>query len=104
MKDNIRKIGTIGTKRILGFTATQIAVIVIIIVMLFFFGNSSIPRRVKQKSQISELESQIEIYKKQIEEDSEKLDELQSKKENLEKFARENYYMKKENEEVFVLE
>lgn len=101
MKDNIKKI---GTKRILGFTATQIVIITIILVILFFFGNSSIPTRLKQKSQISELESQIEIYKKQIVEDSEKLEELKSNKEDLEKFARENYYMKRENEEVFVLE
>ena len=72
--------------------------------MLFFFGNSSIPQRIKQKSQINELESMIEIYEKQIVEDSEKLEELQSNKEDLEKFARENYYMKKENEEIFIID
>ena len=54
--------------------------------------------------QIKELKEQIEFYKHQTEVDKAKLHELQSNKDNLEKFARENYLMKKENEEVFVIE
>lgn len=101
MKDSIKKF---GTKRVAGFTATQILILIILIVMLFFFSDSSIPKRIKNESQIKELEAQIEFYQEQSKKDKEKLDELQSNKEDLEKFARENYYMKKENEEIFIIE
>ena len=61
-------------------------------------------KRLNNKSQIKDLEAQIEFYKNQSEADKEKLDELQSNTNDLEKFARENYYMKKENEEIFIIE
>lgn len=57
----------------------------------------------KQESQIKEIQTQIESYQQQIEVDKEKLNELQSNKDDLEKFARENYFMKKENEEIFII-
>ncbi|HBT84449.1 MAG: septum formation initiator family protein [Fermentimonas sp.] len=101
MKDNIKKL---GTKRVAGLTVTQIVILIVLIVMLFFFSDNSIPKRVKHESQIKELEAQIEFYQKQSEADKEKLDELKSNKGDLEKFARENYYMKKENEEIFIIE
>lgn len=71
--------------------------------MLFFFSDSSVGKRIKYESQIKELESQIEFYRQQTETDKEKLNELQSNNEDLEKFARENYLMKKENEEIFII-
>lgn len=101
MKDNIKKF---GTKRVAGFTATQIIILLVLIVVLFFFSESSIPKRLKHESQIKDLETQIEIYQNQSEADKEKLNELQSNTDDLEKFARENYFMKKENEEIFIIE
>lgn len=101
MKENIKKI---STKRFFGLTATQIIIILMLLVMLFFFSDNSIQNRLKLESQIKNLESQIEYYKAQSEADRMKLKELQSSNENLEKFARENYYMKKEGEEIFVIE
>ena len=49
------------------------------------------------------MKKQIDFYRKKTEENKVKLYELRSNKENLEKFARENYFMKKENEEVFII-
>ncbi len=100
MKEKVNKI---RTKRILGLTASQIIVLLVLLVVLFFFSDSSIQKRLKQESQIKDLQTQIELYQKQIEEDKEKLNELQSNKDDLEKFARENYFMKKENEEIFII-
>ncbi len=92
-----------GSERILGLTAYQIIILFVLIAILFFFSDSSISKRMRYESQIRDLESQVEFYRKQAEVDREKLDELQSNKEDLEKFARENYLMKKENEEVFII-
>lgn len=75
-----------------------------VVVMLFVFSDSNIGKRIDSDREIRSLKKQIEFYKKQIEADKAKLYELQSDKDNLEKFARENYLMKKENEEVFVIE
>lgn len=94
----------IGSKRVLGLSFYQIAIILVLVAMLFFFSDSSIVKRVKYDAEIKNLESQIEYYRHQTEVDKVKLDELQSNTQNLEKFARENYLMKKENEEVFIIE
>ncbi len=101
MNKYIRKI---GSGRILGFSIYQIGILFVLIAMLFFFSDSNVIKRIRHESQIKDLKSQIEFYRNQTEVDKEKLNELQSNKEDLEKFARENYLMKKENEEVFIIE
>lgn len=101
MRENARKI---RSNRFLGLTAYQIVILLVLIVVLFFFSDSSIPKRWKYESEIKDLESQIDYYRNQTEIDKEKLDELQSNTDDLEKFARENYLMKKENEEIFIIE
>ncbi|MEP7171776.1 MAG: septum formation initiator family protein, partial [Bacteroidota bacterium] len=44
-----------------------------------------------------------QFYLDEIKDNKEKLNELMSSPANLEKFAREKYYMKKDNEDVFVI-
>jgi cell division protein FtsB len=97
------KVKQFGLKRILGLTAYQIIILLVLMVMLFLFSDSSVTKRIKYDTQIKNLESQIEFYRQQTEEDKEKLNELQSNRDDLEKFARENYLMKKENEEIFII-
>jgi cell division protein FtsB len=93
-----------GMKRFLGLTAYQIVILAVLVVMLFFLSDSSVTKRIRYETQIRDLESQIEYYQKLTESDREKLHELRSNDEDLEKFARENYLMKKENEDVFIVE
>jgi cell division protein FtsB len=94
----------LGMKRFFGLTAYQIAILTVLIVMLFFLSDSSVTKRVRYETQIRDLEAQIEYYQQQTESDMEKLHELRSNDEDLEKFARENYLMKKENEDVFIID
>ncbi len=51
-----------------------------------------------------ELNGQIEYYRNKTIEDKQKLEELHSDKDRIEKFARENYLMKRPNEDVFIIE
>lgn len=90
--------------RVLSLSVYQLAILIALIAMLFFFSDSSILKRVKYENEIRDLKTQIEYYRNQTEIDKAKLNELQSNIENLEKFARENYMMKKENEEIFIVE
>ena len=79
-------------------------VLLVLMVMLFFFSDSSVTKRIRYQTQIRNLEEQIEFYRNQTNIDKEKLNELQSNKEDLEKFARENFLMKKEGEDVFIVD
>ena len=86
-----------------GLNSLQVGVLVFVVVMLFLFSDSNIKKRIDSDKEIRSLKKQIEFYRKKTEENKVKLYELRSNKENLEKFARENYFMKKENEEVFII-
>lgn len=93
------------TKYILSkFSKVQIVLIVVLGVCCFVISDSNVFARVGYDIEISDLKGQIKYYREKIDSDKRKLNELQSNRENIEKFARENYKMKKENEEVFVIE
>jgi cell division protein FtsB len=49
------------------------------------------------------MEKEIRFYQDEIKSDKQKKDELLSGKEGLEKFAREHYFMKKQNEDIFII-
>ena len=71
-------------------------------VWLFFFDQHSIWERKDYESKIEALEKEKTYYLEKIENDKERIHELKTNKKNLEKFAREQYLMKKENEDIFI--
>ena len=79
-----------------------IAFAVFFIWVLLFDENNLIERSQLLK-QYNQLEQDKAYYLQQLEKDSRRLEELQTNNENLEKFAREEYLMKKPNEDVFVI-
>ena len=72
-------------------------------IWMVFFSQNNLVNRFQMASEIRKLEDEKEYYRQQIQRDSARLHELTTDKENLEKFAREQYYMKKENEDLFVI-
>lgn len=79
-----------------------ITTILFILWLLVFDQNNILEYRKYEKDYKLLLEDK-EYYLQKIKEDKRKLKELQTSTENLEKFAREEYYMKKENEDLFVI-
>lgn len=79
-------------------------VLIIFVVFVVFFDNHNLIKRWRINSNITHLEKEINYYKNEIEENRQKMEELQSSNENLEKFAREQYLMKKENEDIFLID
>lgn len=73
-------------------------------VIIGFLDENSLVQRIKHRNEIHTLNSEIKRYKKQYEEDTEKLKELTTNPEALEKIAREKYLMKKPNEDIYVFE
>jgi cell division protein DivIC len=67
------------------------------------FDSNSWFDRNRLKKERTKLINEKAFYIEKIAEDSASLEELRTNNENLEKFARENFLMKKENEEVFVI-
>ena len=60
--------------------------------------------RIKNAITIRELKQEIEYYKDKSEKSKQRLQELKSDKEDLEKFARERYRMHAPDEDVYVVE
>ena len=74
------------------------------LVIIVFLDENSLIQRAKHQQEINTLNSEITKYRKQFEEDTEKLKELTSNPEAMEKIAREKYLMKKPNEDIFIFE
>lgn len=72
-------------------------------VWITFFSQYSLMERARLVRNLNQLEQEKEYYKEQIKRDSARLHELTTDNENLEKFAREQYYMKKKNEDIFIV-
>ena len=70
--------------------------------MLFFDANSLLIHN-ELNNDLNDLEDEKEFYIKEIEKDNKELKKL-STDEGLEKFAREAYYMKRDNEEIYIIE
>ncbi|MFV0540150.1 MAG: FtsB family cell division protein [Aestuariibaculum sp.] len=75
---------------------------IFVVWMLFFDANSWLIHR-ELNSDIDALENEKEYYKKEIDKDNKSFKKLSTDK-GLEKFAREEYYMKRDNEEIFIIE
>lgn len=73
------------------------------LVWLLVFDRNSLVDRIKYTRALHDMEEEKTYYLKRIQEDSKRLEELKTDPENLEKFAREQFFMKKENEDVFVI-
>lgn len=70
--------------------------------MLFFDENSYLVHK-KFDAEIDDLEKTISFYKKKIEADKATIKKLKDSLQ-LERFAREKYLMKKENEDIYIIE
>ncbi|QHI39047.1 hypothetical protein IMCC3317_44470 [Kordia antarctica] len=71
--------------------------------MLFLDANSWFSTHGELNRQIELLEKQKENLQLEITKDRENIKKFSSMEE-LEKFARERYFMKKENEEIYIIE
>ena len=74
----------------------------ILLVILIAFEYTNIYRQFKSLNKLSELQEVNDLKRIEIEEIKVKINELTTNPEELEKFARETYRMKKENEVIFL--
>ena len=91
------------SKRTFGLSIIQLSILGVLVVVLFVFSDSSIFKWANNQTTIRNLNTQIENYRLQTETNSRKLQELRSNAQDLEKFARENFLMKRDNEDLFII-
>ena len=77
-------------------------VAVVGVLVVGFLDDNSYWRRMQYDAQISDLKAEIEVYENRHEEDARKLKELNANPKAIEKIARERYFMKADDEDIFV--
>ena len=78
-------------------------VVVVGLAVILVFDENSLYVRWQHQRTISELKSEIAKYKKQFESDTQQLKDLESNPKAIERIARERYFMKADDEDIFVL-
>jgi cell division protein DivIC len=80
-----------------------VIVLVFFLVWMFFLDNYSyLEHRVLNK-QLNELEDNKKYYQDEIRKDEENI-KLLKNPDQIEKYAREKYYMKKDSEDIYIIE
>jgi len=91
-------------KRIVSFFKNKfILTVVIFVVWIFLFDSNNLLDRIRDLRNLNLLKSDKEYYLQKTTQDSLRLKELKTDNANLEKFAREQYLMKRDNEDIFVV-
>ena len=84
------------------FTNRFVLILTVFLVWILIFDENTRLGREFDK-EIDELKTTIDFYKKEIAKDKQTIKQLQDSLQ-LERFAREKYLMKKENEDVYIIE
>ena len=75
----------------------------VFVVWIMFFDANNLVQHRQNLAELKLLEDQVYFYKHKIIADKQKLYELQTNDANLEKFAREQFLMKKADEDIYVI-
>lgn len=77
--------------------------LLVFVVWMWFFDPKDWRLIAARKEKLRELQESEEMLNKQIKETQTELNLLKTNAQTIEKYAREKYYMKKDNEDLFVV-
>ncbi|MCB0382246.1 MAG: septum formation initiator family protein [Psychroserpens sp.] len=80
-----------------------VIIFIVFAVWMLFIDSNSLLIHHELNEDISDLEAEKEYYNKEIEKDKKAIKAL-STDEGIEKLAREKYFMKKDNEDIYIIE
>jgi cell division protein FtsB len=81
-----------------------IASIIIFVVWILFFDRNDLWTQWDRRSELQKLETSKSFYEKEITSTRKDLMELNDNPAIIEKFAREKFYLKKANEQIFIID
>ena len=82
---------------------TYVIIILFFVIWMIFFDTNSLLMHFELNQKIKKLENQKNYYEEEIRKDKASINEIESDS-GIEKYAREKLFMKKENEEIFLIE
>ena len=85
------------------FSNIYILITTIFLIWIIFIDSNSLAVNMKLKSQINELENKIKHLQNEINQDQKLISNLKNL-DSLEKYGREKHFMKKQNEEIYIIE
>jgi cell division protein FtsB len=74
-----------------------------LVVWIVFFDKNDLKTQLKLRDDVKKLQEERNYYAAEIEQITSDISELNTNPKTLEKFAREKYLMKKDNEDIFVI-
>ncbi len=77
--------------------------LLLFLVWILLFDEHNLVQQNENREKLEQLSEQEAFLKEKIVSDQQKIKELKTNQENLEKFAREQFLMSKENEDVFII-
>jgi len=94
----------ISMKRLINLVKNKFFLVTMaFLVWMIFFDKNDLFSQYEYRRQVNKLKEERDFYKKETDQVTKELDELTSNPQKLEKFAREKYLMKKDNEDVYVI-
>jgi len=91
-------------KNIFKFLKSTLGLIIIIFtIWMIFFDSNSLIVHFRYENEIKNLKNKKEYYLREIENDNKELKMIESDS-GIEKYAREKLFMKKEQEDIFIIE
>ena len=96
--------GLVSMKRLIDLFKNKFFLVTLaFLVWMIFFDKNDLFSQYEYRRQVSKLTQERDFYKAQTDQVTKELNELSSNPQQLEKFAREKYLMKKDNEDVYLV-
>ncbi|MFT4801190.1 MAG: cell division protein DivIC [Flavobacteriaceae bacterium] len=100
----MKKITKIKNKKWFRFVSNKyLLILVFFIIWMFFFDTNSFFIHQELNDDIKKLENNKKVYQEEIKNDKVFIDKMKDSNQ-IEKFAREKYYLKKDNEDIYIIE
>ncbi|MFH1005753.1 MAG: septum formation initiator family protein [Bacteroidota bacterium] len=91
-------------KKIVPFIINKYVIsLIALIIWIMFFDKDDMFSQFDLSHKLRQLQNEKKYYETEIKKNKNDIKELKTNSENLKKFAREKYLMKKDNEEIFVI-
>lgn len=91
-----------NVKKIFSNWGLVVMITLLFLLWVFVFDRNSYLDVIELDNRVEELEAERDFYKRKISEDSTVIEGLKDST-YLEKFARENFYMKREGEKMYII-
>lgn len=76
----------------------------VFVVCILFLDRNDVFNQLQRRKELQKLEQKKQYYQQEIQQTQTDLNSLQNNPQALEKYAREKFYLKKSNEDVFIVE